>query len=336
MANYIEQSIYGGGYETTTGTPVAPTLGLPQEGLITLGMGDEFETTPKFQGLPYAATNEYTHIGQMPGISGLTHNLSPLWLHRLLASMHGTAGDQTANVFVIGDDPGYDAYPTAGAIYTYGATPSPNYTLSVKHETGASGSVNHVVGGCVCSSLTLTFPAAGGVMKMAYDLVGMSSDDAVASAGTYTLETTGQDAIASDFTYELGVYGTTSVFYPAGDVTITFTPEIEVLKRGENQPYSIIVHKWGGSFSVNRPWDAAGDVDDLYEAYKGGEHFQLKVYNDETPDAVGEYLFDVRGRALTNPTLGGEGIIQESAEFTMCGTTALTPYQIKYFDTAIV
>lgn len=331
MATYVAQTQYGYGHETTTGTAVAITAGIPQEGLITFNMGDEFENTPKMQGKPYAVTNEYVNIGKMPGATGWNHNIYPVLLHRLLASMHASAGAESANVFTI--TPGTD--PAAGATYTYGETPSPCYALTVKHQSGATGSVNHVLSGCVCTSLTLTFPAGGGPAKMSYDLTAMDSDDAVASAGTYTLESTAVDAIASGFTYELGVYGAAATVYPAGDVTITFAPEVEIMKQGEDKPYKIHLHRWGGTFSVTKPWDAAGDVDDLYTAYASGQHFNLKVWNDETPDALGELLFDVRGRALSPATLGGEGVITETAEFTMCGSTAVPPYVIKYFDTVI-
>ena len=326
MADYVAGSKYGLGYESTNGTGVAPSVGIPQEGLVTLGLGDEFENTPKFQGKPYAVDNEYVHIGKMPGVTGLTHNFSPYILHRLLASMHGTPGSESTNVFTLNT-------PSAGIYYEYGATDLP-YTLTAKHETGASGTVNHIVEGCVCSSLTLTFPAGGGPVKMAYDLVGMDSD-IIAAAGTYTLETTGQDAIASDFTYQMGAYGAAATFYPTGDVTVTLTPEIEVLKRGENQPYSIIVHKWGGSFSFSNPWDAAGEVNDLHEAYADGEFFNLVIFNDATPDAVGELSLDIRGRLMTAPSLGGDGIIQESGDFTICGDVSTTPYEIKFFDDVI-
>jgi hypothetical protein len=333
MAEYVAGSKYGLGYESTNGTGVAPSVGIPQEGLITLGLGDEYENTPKFQGKPYAVTNEYVHIGKMPSASGFSHNLSPYILNRLLASMHGTPGDETTNVFVIGTNAAGDAYPSQGVAYTHGGTTYP-YTLTAVHTTGAAGAVDHRIEGCVCSNLTLTFPAAGGPVKMAYDLVG-SESEVLDATGTFTLETTGQDAIASDFTFEYGPFGSDDPFYPTGDVVITLTPEIEVLKRGESRPYSIIVHKWGGSFSFNLPWDAAGDVNDLHEAYTDGEFFNLKVWNDSTPDAVGEYYFNMRGRLLSPPTLGGDGLIHEAAEFTICGDVSNIPYTITYFDDVI-
>lgn len=326
MAEYVNLSKYGVGYETVTGTAVDPSQGIPQEGLVTLGLGDEYANTPKFQGKPYAVDNEYVHIGKMPTVSGMVHNLSPLLLNRLLASMHGTAGSEAANVFTLNT-------PSDGVVYTDGTTE--DYALSFKHESGASGSVNHRIAGCICSELTLTFPSAGGPVKMAYSLVGIDSSDAVGAGGTYTLETTGADAIASDFTYELGPKDSEAAFYPTGDLVIKFTPTIEVMKRGEANPRTIAVHKWGGTFSLNWPWDAAGDLNDMYEAYANGELFELKVYNDETPDAVGEYLFNVHGRLLSPPQLGGSGVIEEQAEFTMCGNISTVPYTITYFDSAI-
>ena len=333
MAIYVAQSEYGIALEETNGTALDPSQGIPQEGLITLNLGTEYANTPKMQGVPYARSNEYVDIGKMPGATGFSHNLSPQLLQYLLASMHGTPGDESTNVFTLGHGDTSSGYPATGAVYTNGSTDTP-YTISLKHQTGETDE-DHRIGGCVCSNLTLTFPASGGPVKMGYDLVGLTSADSVASAGTYTLETTGADAIASDFAFSYGTPDSTTLFYPEGDVTINLRPELVVTRRGEEDAYKIIVHRWGGSFSFGWPWDAAADVDALSDDYTGGTFAELLIYNNLSPDTIGEYSIKLHGRLLTPPSLEGEGIVQERAEFELLGSTTEYPYEIKFYDSVL-
>lgn len=336
-------SKYGLGRENTPGTFVAPGNqmyqtkgGIPHEGFNTLNLGDQISVHPKATGLPFDAEYSRIHVGKDPSVPGFDHNIHAPILGVLLGSF--TPVSLATSLATI--QPGAD-----GIHWEYGDTAADNMTFSVWHEPGVATSQNMVVGGCVCNSLTLTFPQGGGPVRMAYTALGMDSDEdqAAQTAANYGYPaSTVLDHLASDFRYFYGAAGSPAEFYPDGDVVITFSPVIQVQRRCQDKPRIISISKWLVTAQVKFPWDADSDVHDRYDEMAGVSRRHLHITNaynsawDDAPDAMGEWSISVLGFQDAPPDVAGEGIIGETITLNGTGQTAAAatdyPYIVKMYD----
>lgn len=337
---------YGLGRENTPGTFVAPGNqmlstkgGIPVEGYLQLGMGDEVSVHPKMLGLPFDVEYSRLYIGKSPSVPSMEHNIHQAILGVLVASMTGKT-TYAASLATL--RPGAD-----GVVWKLGTAGADNFTFTVYHEPGSAVSDNMAVGGCVCAGLTLTFPQGGGPVRMSWSALGMTSayEQAAQAAGNYGYPAaTTLDHLASEFRFFIGASGSPVEFYPDGDVVVTITPTIQVQKRTRNSPQLISISKYAVTATFTWPWDADADVN-KYLAFVPTETLRhLHITNSYTsawgdaPDAAGEWSLSVLGQQEAPPSTGGEGIIGETVTLNGIGgsggSTYDWPFIFKIYDAA--
>ncbi len=336
------RSKYGFGRENAPGTFVAPGVamlstkgGIPFEGFIQLDLGDMISVHQKAVGAPFDMETARLHVGKEPKAPTFEHNIHQAILGVLVASMvpYGLAASLAT------------LRPTAGRQWEYGDTDAGNMTFSVWHEPGVATSQNMVVGGCVCSSLALTFPQGGGPVRMAWSAAGMDSDEdqSAQTAANYGYPAVATiDHLASDFRYFYGTPGSPTEFYPDADLVITFTPVLQVQRRCQDKPRLISVSRVDVTAQIKFPWDADADVHDGYDDMAAVTRRQLMITNafddayDNDPDAAGEWNVSVIGHQDAAPTVDGEGIIGENVTLTGTGVSTFGtddfPFTMQMYD----
>jgi len=355
------QSKYGVGQESTVGTAVAPGTGFLSSGgqlnlleFVEFQSGKEFEETTQVQGKAWPSQRTLLSKGKMPKSPQMNMNVNLSILHALLGSIHYVQDDTTNKWSIFaGSGSQIPKYKLADDVSGSNSRP-----LSFWHEretasgSGAGDGMVAVLKSCLLNSLTLTFPMAGGPIKVGFDVVAFDHDyeENEQSLAGYVLPAAAYlDHVVDDFQVYFGDDGgTLSRIYPEGDVVVTLSPVITMEKRGTGKPYSAVVDDYRASFSFALPWDSAADtLQDVFDGTEGGGDGDEPILKElvisntgsysAAPDAAGEFRVNMHGRIASEPGTEGEGILRDTAEFRCEGDwlTGTPPYKFQVYETTL-
>jgi hypothetical protein len=322
------------GPETTIGTAIASTIGIPVLNDTAIAPGQEFVEERKATGRTTLSITEVKDDVINPTFTCDTTLFYPQfgeWVALLCQSVTES-----------GTGPyGYAITPDVsnGKSVFYGDTGAlENYTGTLWQLLGQTTSRDVVMSGVVVSQIDVTIPESGRVsvtptfMGLKYD------DDSDGSGGVYTLPGTGVEIMARDLVAKMG--GGPSALY-SREISFSLVGDWVARRYGgqnDAYPYKLICNGWSLTGSLSKPILAATDTlseDHLIGGGDSGLDQRLFIYSKTMTDydeligtmSNGEMRFTLNIK-LDEAVPGGDDELVENVTFK--GLDDLTNGIFKY------